>query len=58
MNIAALYGAPAGQPVPEPDPAKVDEIYDKWKKKIACMYYRHRPKWETRDIDFIEGSRA
>lgn len=54
MGLAALYGVPEGQSVPEPDPAKVDMIYEEWKKNLAGMYYRHRPKWETRELEFLD----
>ncbi|KAM3571818.1 hypothetical protein VYU27_006156 [Nannochloropsis oceanica] len=51
IGLAALYGVPEGQSVPDPDPAKVDLIYEEWKKHLAGLYYRQRPEWETRELE-------
>lgn len=54
LGVAALYGVPEGESVAEPDPAKVDLIYEAFKKDLHRVYYKYRPEWETRDLVIVE----
>jgi hypothetical protein len=33
---------------------QVEVIYGRFKAELQRLYYRHRPDWEHRDLEFVE----
>jgi hypothetical protein len=33
---------------------QVELIYGRFKAELQRLYYRHRPDWEHRDLEFVE----